>query len=435
MNQKHHRVHCKMWEGMTSDDANDEFERLHVEQHGAEDEGPIRQVEVKDPYKRKREWKGVRSESGVVEQNTIGTEQAAVKRRRIMTKTAFDKLSEHLDSGELQGVELVDASLELDPPADVKPKTPASASSAAPSASASGGHATAPSTIRARSESALAVTSTSKEKDRRKGTSYGGGQKKRAMPAIEKVKEEGQPCFEGLVTEMDSSCFQEAKKRLLAHIGVLREVCCGEKGLKFKLDTASLRLEEKNADENDLDFSTQDLINQTEELDTKCGELADATKPCKKPDLADLLEKYDALKQQVLTLEGSVSSQVNGVNTKIGHISSAKTNSHNKVYWKGTKVQNQLMLGGYNKTAARMTANIFMALSDDDARSAHIVEKFAEGQLNPNAENFDIETATLFTLHADNIMSKFFKTLYDQKKLCGMKYEELRSCMVESPSW
>lgn len=234
---------------------------------------------------------------------------------------------------------------------------------------------------------------------------------------------------------MDSSCFREAQKGFVARIGVLREVCCGEKGLKFKLDTASLRLGEKNADENDLDFSTQDLINQTEELDTKCGELADATKPCKKPDLADLQEKYDTLKQQILTLEGSVSSQVNGVNTKIGHISTAKTNSYNKVYWKGTKVQNQLMLGGYNKTVARMTANIFMALSDDDARSAHIVEKFAEGQLNPNAENFDIETATLFTLHADNIMSKFFKTLYDQKKLCGMKYEELRSCMVESPSW
>ena len=131
-----------------------------------------------------------------------------------MTKTAFDNLSEHLDSGKPQGLELVDASLELDPPADVKPKTPASASSAAPSASASGGHATAPSTIRARSESALAVTSTSKEKDRRKGTSDGDGHKNRARPAIEKVKEEGQPCFECPVTKMDSSCFQEAQKDL-----------------------------------------------------------------------------------------------------------------------------------------------------------------------------------------------------------------------------
>ena len=68
-----------------------------------------------------------------------------------------------------------------------------------------------------------------------------------------------------------------------------------------------------------------------------------------------------------------------------------------------------------------MTVNIFMALCDDDTRSAHIVEKFAEGQLNPSAENFDIETTVLFTVHADNIMSTFFKTLYDRKKLCGVK--------------
>ena len=39
MNQKHHRVHCTMWEGMHSDNANDEFERFHVEQHCTEDEG------------------------------------------------------------------------------------------------------------------------------------------------------------------------------------------------------------------------------------------------------------------------------------------------------------------------------------------------------------------------------------------------------------
>ena len=65
--------------------------------------------------------------------------------------------------------------------------------------------------------------------------------------------------------------------------GVLREFYCGGKGIPFKLAMTNLMFTEKNCKEKDLDLSRRGLINQTEVLDTKCGELVDATTPCNKP--------------------------------------------------------------------------------------------------------------------------------------------------------
>ena len=94
INKPHYKVHVRKWEKMGSETASEDFDRLHDEQQGREDERGMQQIELPDIYKRKREFTGKRSINGVQEQNQITIEQAGAKRRRILAKTPAAKAEE-----------------------------------------------------------------------------------------------------------------------------------------------------------------------------------------------------------------------------------------------------------------------------------------------------------------------------------------------------
>ena len=65
INKPHYKVHARKWEKMGSHTAPEDFDRLHDEQQGREDERGMQQIELPDIYKRKREFTGKRSINGV----------------------------------------------------------------------------------------------------------------------------------------------------------------------------------------------------------------------------------------------------------------------------------------------------------------------------------------------------------------------------------
>ena len=233
---------------------------------------------------------------------------------------------------------------------------------------------------------------------------------------------------------MVSKEFQAAKKSLLERIDLLVEVVIGDKGLKWSLDAAKIKMDERNADEEDLDFDTVTLIKATEVIHENCVALK--AKPFKKPDLAERQSDYDVIKAAVLSLKKDCDNQLEGIKTKLGHATDARNLTYNKTYWKATKVANQLMVGGYMKANARLMANIIVNLCDGNQNlESAIAQEFPGIQLNPSAEHFDIHLATLITDKDHAIVKNLFSQLGAMNLVVQSKYKELETCMTDSPSW